>query len=32
MNMAIRVQLESFFDTHVSADMWNKYAKGREGE
>ena len=31
MNMAIRVQLESFFDTHTFADMWNIYVKGREG-
>eukprot|EP00731_Ephydatia_muelleri_P014088 Em0007g1398a len=26
--MAIRVQLESFFDTHTFADMWNIYVKG----
>ena len=31
MNMAIRVQLESFSDTHTFADVWNMYAKGREG-
>ena len=31
VNVAIRVQLESFFDTHTFADVWNIYAKGREG-
>ena len=31
MNISIRVQLESFSDTHKFADMWNIYVKGREG-